>query len=58
MPARIEALEADIAERTARMNDAAYFQRDAAAVQADNESLAAAQLELDAAYGRWAELDG
>ena len=58
LPARIEALEADIAERTARMNDAAYFQRDAAAVQADNESLAAAQLELDAAYGRWAELDG
>ena len=58
LPARIEALEADIAERTARMNDTAYFQRDAAAVQADNESLAAAQLELDAAYARWAELDG
>ncbi len=58
LPARIEGLEADIAERTARMNDAAYFQRDAAAVQADNEALAAAQLALDAAYARWAELDG
>ena len=30
----------------------------AAAVQADTQKLAATQAELDAAYARWAELDG
>ncbi|AXA84123.1 ABC transporter ATP-binding protein [Lysobacter oculi] len=58
LPGRIEALEADIAQHTARMNEPAYFQRDAAAVQADNDALAAMQAELDAAYVRWQELDG
>ena len=58
LPGRIETLEADIAGHTARMNEPAYFQRDAAAVQADNDALAAMQAELDAAYARWQELDG
>ena len=58
LPGRIETLEADIAGHTARMNKPAYFQRDAAAVQADNDALAAMQAELDAAYARWQELDG
>ena len=58
LPGRIETLEADIAGHTARMNKPAYFQRDAAAVQADNDALAAMQAALDAAYARWQELDG
>ena len=32
-------------------------QRDAMAVQADNDALAAAQAELDAAYARWQALE-
>ncbi len=57
LPAKIEALETRIAEYSARMNDPAYFQRDAATVQADNAALDEAQVELDAAYLRWQELD-
>ncbi|PJK08550.1 ABC transporter ATP-binding protein [Lysobacteraceae bacterium NML08-0793] len=57
LPSRIEALEAQIAEHSARMNDPGYFQRDAAQVQADNTALETAQAELDAAYARWEELD-
>jgi ATP-binding cassette subfamily F protein uup len=42
----------------AAMNEPAFYQRDAAAVAADNVTLARLQSELDAAYARWAELDG
>jgi ABC transport system ATP-binding/permease protein len=58
LPARIEALEADIARRTEAMNDPAYYQQDAAALLKANETLAAVQAELDVAYRRWSELDG
>ena len=58
LPARIEALEADIATLTEAMNDPAFFQRDAAAITADNARMVALQGELEAAYARWAELDG
>ncbi|WP_017460236.1 ATP-binding cassette domain-containing protein [Dyella ginsengisoli] len=58
LPARIEALENDIAERTAAMSDPAFFRQDSAAVTAANEALAKRQAELDAAYARWSELDG
>ncbi|OZB61306.1 MAG: ABC transporter ATP-binding protein [Lysobacterales bacterium 14-68-21] len=58
LPARIEALENDIAERTAAMSDPAFFRQDSAAVTAANEALAKTQAELDAAYARWSELDG
>ena len=57
LPGRIDALETEIAERTARMNDPGYFQRDAAEVQADNAALADAQAALEAAYERWQELE-
>ena len=57
LPGRIDALENEIAERTARMNDPGYFQRDPADVQADNAALADAQAALDAAYARWQELE-
>ncbi len=58
LPARIEALEADIAARGEAMNDPAFFQQDSAAIVLANEQMAACQAELDAAYARWAELDG
>ncbi|WP_203322345.1 ATP-binding cassette domain-containing protein [Pseudoxanthomonas beigongshangi] len=57
LPARIEALEADIAGRTAAMNEPAYYQQDPASLQRANEQLAALQQELELAYQRWAELD-
>ncbi|MBS0224929.1 MAG: ATP-binding cassette domain-containing protein [Proteobacteria bacterium] len=57
LPARIEALEMRVAELTAAMADPAFFQRDSAAITADNAALAQAQSELDAAYGRWEELE-
>ncbi|KAF1719400.1 ATP-binding cassette domain-containing protein [Pseudoxanthomonas wuyuanensis] len=58
LPARIEALETDIARRTEAMNDPAYYQQDATALLKANEALAALQAELDTAYRRWGELDG
>ena len=57
LPGRIEALENEVAERTQRMNDPSYFQRDAANVNADNAALADAQAALDAAYLRWQALE-
>lgn len=57
LPGRIDALENEIAERTARMNDPGYFQRDPADVSADNAALADAQAALDAAFDRWQELE-
>ena len=58
LPLRIETLETRIATMTAQMNEPAFYQRDAAAITAHNAALATAQVELDAAYARWAELDG
>jgi ATP-binding cassette subfamily F protein uup len=58
LPQRIEQLESDIASRTAAMNEPAFFQQDSAAIVKANETLVALQAELDAAYARWAELDG
>ncbi|MFC3551731.1 ribosomal protection-like ABC-F family protein [Lysobacter cavernae] len=57
LPARIETLENRLAELTAQMNEPAFYQRDSAAINAHNETLAATHAELDAAYARWAELD-
>ena len=58
LPARIEALEAEVARRTAAMNDPAYYQQPPADLQRANEELAAKQAELDHTYQRWSELDG
>jgi len=57
LPARIDALETRIADMTREMNDPAFYRREATAITAHNEAMASAQAELDAAYGRWAELD-
>ena len=58
LPARIEALETEIAQRTEAMQDAAFFKQDGGAITAANQTLANLQAELDAAYARWQELDG
>ena len=58
LPARIETLEGQVEAMTAAMAAPSFFARDAAAVQADTQKLAQTQAELDAAYARWAELDG
>jgi ATP-binding cassette subfamily F protein uup len=58
LPVRIEQLEADIAAKTAAMNDPGFYQQDNAAILRANDALAAVQAELDAAYARWSELDG
>jgi ABC transport system ATP-binding/permease protein len=58
LPARIEHLESQIGERTAAMNEPAFFQQDGAAIIQANEALAKLQAELDAAYTRWSELEG
>ncbi|WP_091634540.1 ATP-binding cassette domain-containing protein [Lysobacter sp. cf310] len=57
LPLRIEQLETRLAELTEQMNEPAFYQRDSAAINAHNATLAQTQAELDAAYARWSELD-
>jgi ATP-binding cassette subfamily F protein uup len=57
LPLRIEALEAELAGLTAQLQDPAFYTTGAAAVTAANARLTALQAELDAAYGRWSELE-
>ncbi|TYT26274.1 ATP-binding cassette domain-containing protein [Luteimonas viscosa] len=57
LPARIEQLEGEIASRTAAMARPAFFQQDGGAITAANLALAQLQVELDAAYARWQELE-
>ena len=57
LPARIEALETEIATRTEAMNDPAFYQQNAATILAANSTLTALQTDLDAAYLRWQALE-
>ena len=57
LPQRIESLEAQLAECTARMNEPAFYQQDSAAITQHNAAVARMQAELDAAYARWEELE-
>ena len=57
LPARIETLEARIAALGAAMQAPDFYQQDSARIVACNNELSGLQLELDAAYARWAELD-
>lgn len=58
LPARIDALEGELAQLAEAMSSAGFYQQDAGAVTAHTARMAQAQAELDAAYARWAELDG
>ena len=57
LPARIEALEAEIAARTQAMHDPAFYKQDAAAIAAAGAAMTALQAQLDTAYARWQALD-
>ena len=57
LPARIEALETQLAAMAEAMNEPAFYQRDSAEVAAHTQRMAALQAELDQAYARWQELD-
>jgi ATP-binding cassette subfamily F protein uup len=58
LPARIEQLEAELAAIDACMLEPAFYQQTAATIALANEGRATKQSILDAAYARWAELDG
>jgi ATP-binding cassette subfamily F protein uup len=58
LPARIEQLEAELAALDARLLEPTFYQQAAATITAANNERAALQATLDAAYARWAELDG
>ena len=57
LPARIEALETQIATATAAMNEPAFYQQTGAAIVAQQEALTQIQTELDHCYQRWEELE-
>jgi len=57
LPARIDALENEIAERTAAMQDPSFYRRSAAEVVTANSELAERQAELEAAFARWMQLE-
>ena len=57
LPARIEALDADIAALTAQIQDPAFYRQPADAVTAANARLSALQAELEQAYARWQSLE-
>lgn len=57
LPQHIEKLEAQKAEIEERFCDPDYFQRDEENYHKDQEKLAALTSELEAAYGRWQELE-
>lgn len=57
LPARIEALEARVADLAGQLNDPAFYQRARVEIEAHNAGLATAQAELEAAYARWSQLE-
>ncbi|MSR36014.1 MAG: ATP-binding cassette domain-containing protein [Gemmatimonadetes bacterium] len=56
LPARIEALEVEIAELHAHMADPEYYKKDPGAMRGAVERVREAQAEIEAAFRRWAEL--
>ncbi|HEU4992538.1 MAG TPA: ATP-binding cassette domain-containing protein [Luteimonas sp.] len=57
LPARIEALEAQVTALTQAMHEPAFYQQDGAAIAAHGIELGRLQAELDEAYARWEELE-
>ncbi|AVQ00244.1 ABC transporter ATP-binding protein [Ahniella affigens] len=58
LPGRIEALETEISSLNALQSDPGFFSGPRDEIQRVAQRLAQASVELDAAYARWAELDG
>ncbi|MFO0233313.1 MAG: ABC transporter ATP-binding protein, partial [Burkholderiales bacterium] len=57
LPSRIEALEAEQVALAARMEDPAYFRRDARELRADQERVQAIEAELLELLERWEALE-
>jgi ATP-binding cassette subfamily F protein uup len=57
LPARIEALDGEIAALTAQIQDPAFYRQPADAVTAANARLSQLQGELEQAYARWQALE-
>jgi ATP-binding cassette subfamily F protein uup len=57
LPARIEALEAVLAELHARMADPAFYRGEGKTIAAARAELAALEADLEGCFARWAELD-
>ncbi len=57
LPAKVEALEAEMAELSEHMNDPAFYQQSAEAIARTSEKIAQLQQQLDTAYQRWEELE-
>ncbi|NVO00898.1 MAG: ATP-binding cassette domain-containing protein [Geobacteraceae bacterium] len=58
LPGKIAALEGEQAELHERLADPDFYKKAAAEVSTVNDRLAALDLELEAVYGRWEELEG
>ncbi len=58
LPHKIEQLESQVGALTERMQQADFYTQPADRITAHTRDLENAQAELDAAYVRWAELDG
>ncbi len=57
LPARIEALEREQGELTARMADAGYHRVGGEQIKADRARAAAIEAELETSFARWSELE-
>jgi len=57
LPARIEAMEAVLADIQAQMGLASFYQQDGAQIAATRQRLAELEADLTAAYGRWEALE-
>ena len=58
LPVKIEQLETELTELHQKLNDPGFYRRTADEIKAVTERAAAASAEMDAAFARWAELDG
>lgn len=58
LPGKIEKLEAEQAELSAKLSDASFYQKERDKALAVQQRLAAIDEELAAAYARWEALDG
>ena len=57
LPARIESLEARVAEATERVNDPALYERSSEEIREATDELESLQAELEEAYERWESLE-
>ena len=58
LPKKIETLEAELAELNRKLNDPDFYQQPADEIKTVTDRAAAVPVEMDAAFARWAELDG